>query len=411
MGAQAGRLGRPKILRSQAMKRQINLLMAMAASLLLVSPTTRTAGQTTYISNTPGVAASAPANAVATAPAPAASWPITFTSGDTTGMVFEPQCDSWDGHDLSARSAVSMQAAGQALPSYGVVSFSAITLVDKSAGSAQLANLKVNSADFPSARNKTQDYVALLDQQFPQHAPALPLDRLETSMTFATTPAKPQTLNSTPPKVIVATRPAMLVYVDGPPAWRAVAGTDLQRAINTRVLLLKDAAGEHYLHLYDGYVEAPTLSGPWKAASQPPAGAEVAEKAAIDSGQVDLMRGQTDATTGKMPTLSASTPPDVFVETRPAELITFNGQPAYASIPGTALLYAENTSGNVFKCLTDQQTYLLISGRWYRAPSLDGPWQFVPANQLPGEFANITDSARRRTSKPACRGLPKRKRH
>ena len=72
------------------------------------------------------------------------------------------------------------------------------------------------------------------------------------------------------------------------------------------------------------------------------------------------MRGTPDTATGKVPSLSTSQTPDIFVTTRPAELITFNGQPAYAAIPGTDLLYAENTSGNVFKSLTDQDDYILI---------------------------------------------------
>ena len=39
--------------------------------------------------------------------------------------------------------------------------------------------------------------------------------------------------------------------------------------------------------------------------------------------------------------------------TTPSELITFDGPPAYAAIPGTELLYAVNTSGNE-GLLTDQ---------------------------------------------------------
>jgi hypothetical protein len=242
----------------------------------------------------------------------------------------------------------------------------------------------------------------LLQPQFAQHAPAVPLDVLETSLILPT-PARTEPLNNTPPKVIIATRPAELVYVDGPPAWRPVAGTSLQRVINTRFLLLKDPAGQDYLHLFDGYLQAPSLDGPWKVASQPPADAAIAEKLA-DSGQVDLLRGTPDAVTGKAPSLSTGPAPDIFVTSKPSELVTFTGQPEYASIPGTDLLYAENTSGNVFKLLTDLQNYLLLSGRWYRAPSLDGPWQFVPGNQLPGDFALIPDTSPKENVKASVPG-------
>ncbi len=218
-------------------------------------------------------------------------------------------------------------------------------------------------------------------------------------MALADSP-KGERLDNTPPKIIVSQRPAVLVYVDGPPAWRPVAGTKLQRAINTRMLLLKDKANENYLHLFDGYLQAPSLNGPWSVAKTPPPGADVALKQATDSGQVDLMQGAADTNTLKMPSLSSTPPPDVYVATQPAELITFNGPPDYASIPGTDLLYASNTSGNVFKLVTDQQNYILISGRWYRSASLNGPWRFVPGNQLPQDFANIPG----RQSERKCEG-------
>ena len=196
----------------------------------------------------------------------------------------------------------------------------------------------------------------------------------------------------------------MLVYVDGPPVWRPVPGTALECVINTRLLLLKDQSARYYLHLFDGYLQAPSLDGPWTVASHAPAGADVAEKLAVGAGQADLLPGEPDAATHKPPSLNGSLPPDVCVATGPTELITFSGPPRFASIPGTDLLYAENTSGNVFELLTDQQSYVLIAGRWYRAPSLKGPWRFVPGNQLPPDFANIPDTSPKENVKASVPG-------
>jgi hypothetical protein len=384
------------------MKRLLFSFSVMAAAGVLLSSAQGTDGQTANAPLYPnGTESSA---YTPTVPATVPSWPVAFSVGNTTYTIFEPQSDSWDGHNLTARSAVGVQSAGEAQPNYGVITFNAITLVDKSARTVQLANLQITGADFPSARGQTQNYLAILRQDLPTRTSTLALDRLENSLNMAATPSKPESLNNTPPKVIVATHPAVLVLVDGAPVWRPVAGTDLQRVINTRLLLLKDAAGNYYVHVYDGYLEASSLNGPWTVASQPPAGADTAEKLATDSGQVDLMRGQPDATTQKMPSLSGSPKPDIFVETRPAELITFNGQPEYASIPGTDLLYVENTSGNVFKSLADQQDYILISGRWYRAASLSGSWQFVPGNELPADFSNIPDTSPKENVKASVPG-------
>ena len=352
----------------------------------------------------PNIASGAPTTPDDPAPA-GAGWPVIFKDGTTSYTIYEPECDSWNGQQFSGRSAVAVQAAGQAEPIYGVVTFNAITLVNKSARTVTLANFKVTSADFPSARTQPQNYLNPIAQNLPKRAPALELDRLESSLAI-NAPPKADRLNNTPPKVIVATRPSVLVYVDGAPALRPVAGTDLQRVINSRMLLLKDSTGAYYLHLFDGYLTAPSLEGPWKVASEPPAGATTAEQEATASGQVDLMQGTPDAVTQKIPSLKNPPVPDVYVATRPTELIQLHGQPEFASIPGTDLLYAENTSGNVFKSLADQQTYILISGRWYRAASLDGPWLFVPGNELPHDFANIPDSSPKENVKASVPGTP-----
>ncbi len=52
------------------------------------------------------------------------------------------------------------------------------------------------------------------------------------------------------------------------------------------------------------------------------------------------------------------------------------------------------------------QEYLLLSGRWYSAPSLDGPWQFVPADRLPRDFADIPDNSPKENVKASVPGTP-----
>ena len=60
--------------------------------------------------------------------------------------------------------------------------------------------------------------------------------------------------------------------------------------------------------------------------------------------------------------------PNVIVTTTPTELIVTDGAPDWAPLQGTNLLYVKNTTGNVFKDLNDQNTYVLVTGRWFRAP-------------------------------------------
>lgn len=73
----------------------------------------------------------------------------------------------------------------------------------------------------------------------------------------------------------------------------------------------------------------------------------------------------------------------------PAELLQTKGEAAYKAIQGTVLLYVSNTTNQIFKDINTQKTYMVLSKRWYNAPSLEGPWQYVASDKLPPDFAKI----------------------
>lgn len=82
--------------------------------------------------------------------------------------------------------------------------------------------------------------------------------------------------------------------------------------------------------------------------------------------------------------------PMIYVSTVPAELIMIRGKPSYEPIAGTSLLDMTNTDANVIVDPNNSLTYVLISGRWFRTKSLQkGPWDYVPNDKLPAEFAKI----------------------
>lgn len=58
-------------------------------------------------------------------------------------------------------------------------------------------------------------------------------------------------------------------------------------------------------------------------------------------------------------------------------------------LPNTNLLWASNTAADVFVETTSNDYYILIAGRWYKGPGINGPWSFVAANALPADFARI----------------------
>ena len=48
-----------------------------------------------------------------------------------------------------------------------------------------------------------------------------------------------------------------------------------------------------------------------------------------------------------------------------------------------------NTPSRLFVEIKTQQRFILISGRWYTAKSVTGPWAFISSDKLPEDFKNI----------------------
>jgi hypothetical protein len=52
-------------------------------------------------------------------------------------------------------------------------------------------------------------------------------------------------------------------------------------------------------------------------------------------------------------------------------------------------MYVQNTESPWLRELSTNNMYVLLSGRWYRAKSTNGPWTFVRSDELPASFASI----------------------
>ncbi|NUT76765.1 autotransporter [Pseudomonas sp. C1C7] len=343
-------------------------------------------------------------------PAPdAPSWPQVLNNDDAKLTIYQPQLDSWDGYTLLARAAVEVTDK-DGKSTFGIVHFSAHTLVDKATRWVELDQYTITKVDFPSAATNLDSWMQELKNDALNRKKTISLDQLEAALgtVAAEQKASSDPIDNTPPTIISSEVPAILVYIDGEPVYRPVESTVLQRVINTRPLLLKDAQGKHYLHVFDGWMAADALSGPYTPLASPSADLEKARKAAIQSRQVDLLTGQSDPK-DKIPSLAKPPVPQIHVATKPTELIVTDGAAQWQPIQGTQLLYVMNTTGHIFKEIGDQNSYLLISGRWFRAPDMQGPWTFVPADKLPADFANIPDDSAKENAKASVAGTPQAK--
>ena len=333
-------------------------------------------------------------------------WPRSVESSGVTYTMYQPQPDSWDGFTLKAHSAVAIQAKKEQPPTYGVIFFQARTMVNRDERLVHFEDVRITEAKFPSAPDMTQAYLDQIRKAVPKKIRVVSLDRMEASMAVLEQQKKTLgvPIKNDPPNIIFSKKPSLLVFIDGEARFTAIKDSELSRVLNTRVLMVKDATGKLYLHVFDGWLESQTFDGPWFVSNNTPKDIKKAEKAARDLKQVDLLEGAEDMETKKKPSLKTIAPV-VFVTFKPAELIMIEGEPNFVSVEGgTKLLYVKNTSGNVFMDLADQEMYILVSGRWFKSNSFSGPWEYVPGSELPADFAKIPDESPKENVKASVPG-------
>jgi len=305
-----------------------------------------------------------------------APWPrVRSTNGSTVTMQL-PQVERWTSNSFVARAVVGVKPAGAKKESLGVIWFEAHGNVDRSNRVVTLDRMEITKTRFPDATDNGSNALAVVRELFPGGARTVSLDYLITALGFAQAAARQgsQGLNHSPPDIIWATNHTVLVLIDGEPILSPVAGTSVKRVVNTPALLIHDQASERFYLLGDGqWFAAGSITGPWSLAQSPPA-AVAALSPAKTNGAVARAGGPA---------------PRIIVRTKPAELLVTAGVPDFRSIRGTALQYAADTDSQLFFDTKNREAYLLLSGRWFKAASLQGPWSYVAPHDLPGDFAKI----------------------
>ncbi len=364
-----------------------------------------------------GQAAPPPAKAAAKAPAapPAGppsidgTWPREVKTSIGAVTIYQPQVDNWDGVKVEFRTAVSVKANAEAPPVYGVVWGTTRTNVDKDARLVHLHDRQFTKAVFPSAADKAEAWKQVIEKEVQPAISAIALDRLAAALEVAAADrlASAVPVKNDPPKILFSTRPAILVLVDGAPVYQPVKDTGLERVINTRVLLLRKK-NDHFVKVFDGWLGADKLEGPWTVQKET-SDLKKAQADAKAAGQVDFLPGGNPNDAKTLPSLKSGKVPVIFVATSPSELIVTEGEPEYVPIPGTELAYVKNTTGNMFRHAPDQKLYLLLSGRWFRSSTSASPWEHVASDALPRDFAKIPDDSEKENVKAAIAGTPQAK--
>lgn len=355
-------------------------------------------------------------------------WPRVRTFADGTRMTaYQPQVDKWDCYvRLDFRLAVEILEPGAAQPVPAALQMTAATNTDLSTRAVVLYDLKIVKARFPGTDDATaQRLTAFLQQAVPSAPLRLSVDAILASViprqqaTSAPAsgppsqaaqaevkpaqapPAPPAaraiTVPPDPPVILSSQTPAVLVIFDGEPKFAPIQGTGLLFAVNTNWDVFQEE-GKPVTYLLDGdiWLQAPQPTGSWAPVDKLP---KSFWSLPDDPNWAEARKNLP----GKAITKDAM--PRVFVSVRPAELILLDGAPKLKDIKGTQLAYVSNTDSDLFRYKTDGSYYYLVSGRWFRAASLDGPWAYA-SNELPGDFAKIPKDHPKASVRASVPGTP-----
>jgi hypothetical protein len=307
-------------------------------------------------------------------------WPRTLPLEQGTVTIYSPQVDEMSDGVMHFRSALAYRATAGSEPVFGAAWFESRVEIDRSRRIVHPTDLKVTQTRFPAGTDDVQSELsAVLAQQSPAWNLDFSLDQLEAALKTAEAESRAQeSLNTEPPRIVYRDHPALLISLDGEPVLREIENSPLEAVINTPYPLIYD--GKHYyLNAAKGvWYRAGKATGPYQFEASPPAVIAA------------MVNGDEQEAAAELPAepISAANAPEIVVSTEPAELIVTEGPAAFVPLVDD-LLVLQNSDDDVFMHVSAQEFYIVLAGRWYRASSLNGPWAYQPADDLPAAFANI----------------------
>ena len=316
-------------------------------------------------------------------------WPKEIIVEGGSVVMYQPQPEELDGSLLKSRAAVSIKVDYGDEAVFGAVWFDARLQSMEDERRAFIADVWITEVRFPDQQEEREQWLKnLLEREMPGWNLEFEMDRLvETLELEEKRRIAAEKINTSPPEIIFMSEPAALVVIDGEPRLKKIENTPLLRVVNTPfTILLSQADRKYYLYAgSDTWYTSSDIKGNWVITSGVPA--EVAAMAPPPA------EGRDEILPDDRELIGSGPPPVIIVSTEPAELISSYGEPEYTPISRTSLLYMSNTDSDVLLHIAEQQYYVLLAGRWYRSPSLNGPWEYVAGEDLPPDFSRIPEDS------------------
>jgi hypothetical protein len=306
-------------------------------------------------------------------------WPRAIQAEKGEVVIYQPQLDSFEGDELIGRAAVSVSPTGSDDLIFGVVQFESRMDTDRDERTMRIVDLDITQVGFADATNDQKETLAaFIESEILKWDLTLSLDRVLASLAAVQQEREAaRGLAFDPPVILVAEEPSILVTIDGEPRFADLQDSKLERLVNSPFTIVRNPGkNRYYLDGGTSWYVADDVMGPWKVDKSPPRKiarlrSEEAEQAAREAAVgVD------------------SRVPRIVVVTEPTELIVTDGPPDYEPVT-IELLTVNNSDNDLLFELESQRYFVLLSGRWYSSASLDGPWEYVATENLPGSFEDI----------------------
>jgi len=321
-------------------------------------------------------------------------WPRTLPLEQGMVTIYSLQVDEMDDDIIHFRAALAYRATTGSEPVFGAGWFESRVEIDSDNRIVHPTNLKLTETRFPAGTDNVQSELSsVLAHQSPAWNLDFSLDELEAALKTAETEAK--AVNTAPPKIVYRDHPALLISMDGEPVLREIKDSPYEAVINTPYPLISD--GKHYYlnAAKDVWYRASKATGPYQFEARPPA--DIVAMVNADEEGV--------ASESPMEPITAANAPEIVVSTEPSELIVTEGPAAFVPLVDD-LLVLQNSDDDVFMHVSSQNFYIVLAGRWYRAGSLDGPWTYQLADDLPTAFSNIPQDSNQADSRVYVAGTP-----
>ncbi|MEE8572359.1 MAG: hypothetical protein V3T20_03780 [Gemmatimonadota bacterium] len=188
------------------------------------------------------------------------------------------------------------------------------------------------------------------------------------------------------PKVVVRTRAAELIQINGEPELASVEGTDLLYIRNTESDVIMDIASQQYYVLVAGrWYESGALTGaPWTHVppdAVPASFAQIPEESEVASVRSSVAGTQE----AKEAVLETSIPQTAEVDRRTATVtVEYDGDPQFETCADN-VAYAINTNKSVL--LVGNTYYCCDEAIWFVSTGPTGPWEV--ATSVPDEILDI----------------------